>query len=178
VSTDDKDRKSAHVEAPFRAPLQVADADALQSMVGKPFLGLEGQALGEVVGVEAGVARIRVDDFEAYKRDLDAGRLPEISAGYEVKDEPSDPVEENATRRHTWDEFREAGMLWAVNRALHVFGWAIVIEYDDETDDVTQAYPVRTAWRGFSRASEERGYRRVSRWMERAAAALRAESDR
>lgn len=29
--------------------------------------------------------------------------------------------------RKTWEEFRESGMLWWVNRMLHLLGWAIVV---------------------------------------------------
>ena len=34
--------------------------------------------------------------------------------------------------KKSWDEFRKSGMLWFINRSLHIFGWAILCEYDDE----------------------------------------------
>lgn len=92
--------------------------------------------------------------------------------------EPAHAVVESGTnRRHSWTEFQEAGMLWAANRILHLFGWAIVVEHD-ETEACTGAYPVRTEWRGFPLDREELGYKRVSEWMARAAAALLEETKR
>jgi hypothetical protein len=81
-------------------------------------------------------------------------------------------------RRHSWSEFQAAGMLWAANRVLHMFGWAIVVEVDDETSEPLGAYPVRTEWRGFPRDREELGYTRVSEWMAKAGAALEEETKR
>ncbi len=57
-------------------------------------------------------------------------------------------------RRSPTDQFREAGMLWAINRVLHIFWWAIVVSTDDETGGTLDAYPVRTEWRGFARENE------------------------
>lgn len=92
--------------------------------------------------------------------------------------EPSDPVEPGTNRRHSWDQFREAGMLWVLNRFLHIFGWAIVVSIDDDKGETLGAYPVRTGWRGFPRDREELGYRRTSRWMKRAGDALDEEAGR
>jgi len=92
--------------------------------------------------------------------------------------EPSDPVEPGTNRRHSWDQFREAGMLWAINRVLHIFGWAIVVSTDDETGETLGAFPVRTEWRGFPPDREELGYRRTSNWMKRAGPALAEEASR
>ena len=33
--------------------------------------------------------------------------------------------------KKSWNEFREVGLLWFVNRILHLFGWAICVDYDD-----------------------------------------------
>ena len=54
----------------------------------------------------------------------------------------------NDLSKTTWTEFSNCGMLWFVNRILHVFGWVIVCEYD-ESDIVTLVYPARTTWFGF-----------------------------
>ncbi len=62
----------------------------------------------------------------------------------------------------TWEEFRSAGLLWWVNRMLHLFGWAIVVEVPkDETGDgapISKCYPARVRFRGFGDASEEEGF--------------------
>ena len=49
--------------------------------------------------------------------------------------------------KKTWDEFRSTGLLLFVNTMLHIFGWAIVVKYDD--DDSITAYPARVKFRGF-----------------------------
>lgn len=60
----------------------------------------------------------------------------------------------------TWAEFRESGLLWFINTTLHMFGWAIVLEFDG--DDITRAYPARVKFRGFSEQSNTDGYIKVS----------------
>lgn len=50
----------------------------------------------------------------------------------------------------TWDEFRSTGLLWYINTILHVFGWAIVLRVDEQTDEVVGAAPSRVKYRGFS----------------------------
>lgn len=45
--------------------------------------------------------------------------------------------------KRTWEEFFGSGTLWFVNRLLHVFGWTIVLEYD-ENNRCVDAYPART----------------------------------
>lgn len=62
----------------------------------------------------------------------------------------------------TWQEFRDCGLLWWVNRGLHLFGWAIVLEFDDSREFVC-AYPVRTIFRGFDEQSETNGFRTLTR---------------
>lgn len=89
-----------------------------------------------------------------------------------------EPVAPGTNRRHTWAEFRAAGMLWAANRILHMFGWAIVVAHDDETGEELEAYPVRTEWRGFDRDREEVGFKCVAKWMARAGAAVSEETER
>lgn len=50
--------------------------------------------------------------------------------------------------KRTWEEFAGSGVLWFVNRLLHVFGWSIVLVYD-ENDHCVEAYPARTRVIGF-----------------------------
>lgn len=72
----------------------------------------------------------------------------------------SEPV-----RKRSWQEFREAGLLWWVNRLLHVFGWAIVVEIEQETGEVLNAYPARVVFRGFDEGSETEGFEKVTTYM-------------
>ena len=91
--------------------------------------------------------------------------------------EPEATVDPRTIRKHTWAEFRESGMLWLVNRSLHLFGWAIVVSTED-TGETLGAFPARTEWRGLSPESDERGFRRVTSWISGAADALTDEVGR
>lgn len=48
-----------------------------------------------------------------------------------------------------WKEFADSGMLWFVNRILHVFHWVIVI------DSNGNVHPARTDLLGFSEEVDE-----------------------
>jgi len=67
----------------------------------------------------------------------------------------------------TWEEFRKAGLLWFVNRMLHVFGWSIVVEVDVEDTDgpVSKCYPARVRFRGFDPDSESEGFIKLTDHM-------------
>jgi hypothetical protein len=66
--------------------------------------------------------------------------------------------------KKSWENFRKTGLLWWVNRTLHLFGWAIVLEYDDK-DNVVGAYPCRSRFRGFHHRVEERNFRKLTRYL-------------
>lgn len=66
-----------------------------------------------------------------------------------------------------WKDLQDAGLLWWINRSLHLFGWEIVFEV--ETDGRIRAFPGRirafpaqTRWRGFSEADEEAGFKKLT----------------
>lgn len=65
--------------------------------------------------------------------------------------------------RKEWEEFRKSGLLWFINMMLHVFGWAIVYEYENEK--ITSVYPARTKYRGFDEKSNTDGYKKVTQYM-------------
>lgn len=75
-----------------------------------------------------------------------------------------------------WEEFRAVGLLWWVNRALHLFGWAIVVIVEDGTGRVLDAYPARVKFRGFDTQSESDGFIQLSTYLEEQAAALAREA--
>lgn len=77
--------------------------------------------------------------------------------------------------KKSWDEFRESGLLWWVNRSLHLLGWAIVVEVDDD-GKVTGSYPARVRFRGFGLESEEEGFIKVTEHLKNNAAELLEES--
>ena len=69
-----------------------------------------------------------------------------------------------AATRKNWDEFRNAGLLWCANRVLHMFGWAIILMYDD-SDRVVDAYPARVTYRGFPEDVESENFVKLHRYM-------------
>lgn len=70
----------------------------------------------------------------------------------------------NMIEAKTWDEFRESGLMWFVNNILHLFGWAIVVNVDDN-NKCTNAYPARVKFRGFSEDINTEGYIKVSNYL-------------
>ena len=77
--------------------------------------------------------------------------------------------------RKTWAEFRATGLLWWVNRVLHLFGWAIVAEMDDG-GNITSVWPARVTYRGFGPELETKGHRRLSTWIGQHASEIVAEA--
>ena len=63
--------------------------------------------------------------------------------------------------KKSWAEFREAGLLWFVNRLLHLLGWAIVLDVDDN-GQVTAVYPARVRFRGFGEDIEAEGFTKLT----------------
>ena len=70
----------------------------------------------------------------------------------------------NKLSSEDWKKFRETGLLWWVNRILHTFGWAIMVEINKK-GEVTNCYPRRVAFRGFDLKSEEEGYKKVTKFL-------------
>lgn len=63
-----------------------------------------------------------------------------------------------------WEKFRKSGLLWFVNMILHTFGYAIVIEYQD--NKIKYVYPKRCKYRGFTESANAEGYKKVSEYLE------------
>lgn len=74
-----------------------------------------------------------------------------------------------------WAEFRDTKMLWFVNRLLHVFGWAIVYEFDDK-NTLSNVFPARVTFRGFPEDDETSGFIGLSEFMAENAEQLLKES--
>lgn len=77
------------------------------------------------------------------------------------------------TEERSWEEFRNSGLAWWINRSLHVFGWALVFEVDDaskplDEQKVTRCYPAHCKFRGFGEESETRGFKRLTTYIESA----------
>lgn len=66
--------------------------------------------------------------------------------------------------KKSWKEFRDSGMLWWINMILHTFGWAIVVDIDDN-GEILNCYPARVKFRGFAEKNNTEGYIKVSKYL-------------
>lgn len=65
-----------------------------------------------------------------------------------------------------WNEFRDIGLLWFINRLLHLFGWAICVDYEDvEKKIIKEVYPARCKFRGFEEKDETEGFIKVTQYL-------------
>mgnify|MGYP005609755789 CR=1 FL=1 len=62
-----------------------------------------------------------------------------------------------------WSEFRSTGLVLIVNQFLHIFGWALVFEI--ENDEIKNVYPARVKFRGFEGKDVDESYQKVSKYM-------------
>lgn len=65
--------------------------------------------------------------------------------------------------KKSWKEFRETGLLLFINQILHVFGWAIVFEV--ENDEIKNIYPARVKFRGFEADDVSAAYKRITKFL-------------
>lgn len=75
--------------------------------------------------------------------------------------------------KKSWEEFRETGLLWWINMILQTFGWAIVVAKED--GEITQVFPARVKYRGFSEKDNTEGYEKVSKFLDNNATDLAKE---
>lgn len=66
-----------------------------------------------------------------------------------------------------WEAFLDTGLLWWVNRSLHIFGWAIVLttELREGHHLILSAYPQRVKYRGFDQMTEEANFRKLTTYL-------------
>jgi len=67
--------------------------------------------------------------------------------------------------KKSWNEFRESGLFWWTNMVLHTFGWAIVLEIEED-GSVSDCYPARVKFRGFDEKNNTDGYVKVTKYLE------------
>ncbi|EQC1535628.1 hypothetical protein [Clostridium botulinum] len=77
--------------------------------------------------------------------------------------------------KKSWEEFRENGLLFIVNQFLHVFGYALVYELDDNKK-IKEVYPARVKFRGFGQEQIIQGYKQISKYIKDNAKELEKES--
>lgn len=62
------------------------------------------------------------------------------------------------------EDFQDSGLLWMVNQQLHLFGMALVVEYDEDLK-AKRMYPAKCKFRGFAEGDNDKGYKRVTEYM-------------
>ena len=67
--------------------------------------------------------------------------------------------------KKSWNEFRESGLFWWTNMVLHTFGWAIVLEIEED-GSVSDCYPARVKFRGFDEKINTDGFIKVTKYLE------------
>jgi hypothetical protein len=92
-----------------------------------------------------------------------------------VKNNVSPVVVHNEVREMSWDAFRATGLLTFINGFLHIFGWAICVEYKDGT--FIRAYPMRTPWRGFKEDTWTTAYGKIADYMAENADKIKKEAN-
>lgn len=70
-------------------------------------------------------------------------------------------MEKEMVIRKSCKEFQRTGLLLFVNQFLHIFGWAIVVETNQ---DGLFMYPARVKYRGFDNKSVSEAYVKLSEY--------------
>jgi len=84
--------------------------------------------------------------------------------------------ENRMVKEMSWEDFRNNGFLLIINQFLHIFGIAICVEIDKDTDQILRVFPARVKFRGFSEESTSKAYVRVSEYMDKNAKELLKEA--
>lgn len=66
--------------------------------------------------------------------------------------------------KKSWSDFQKSGLLWWINRTLHLFGWAIIFKHDDK-GNIIDVYPERVKWRGFPPEIDDAGFKKVHNYL-------------
>ena len=65
----------------------------------------------------------------------------------------------------SWEEFKDSGALWWINRQLQLFGMSIAYEYD-EKGNIVKVYPIKNKFRGFSPDIETKNFKKLTKYLE------------
>ena len=78
------------------------------------------------------------------------------AGGDKVEPLPEEKVQEKQADwyEESWDKLREHGLFRFINMFLHIFGWAIQMEMDDD-GKIERVYPIRCKYDGFSEGDEK-----------------------
>lgn len=89
--------------------------------------------------------------------------------------EDETPKSANPMTEVSFDEFRSTGLLLLVNQFLHIFGFALACECDDE-GRTSRIFICRVTFRGFSETSVSKAYVKVSEYLTKNAEILLKEA--
>ena len=64
------------------------------------------------------------------------------------------------------NEFRDAGLLLLTNQFLHIFGWTLAVEIDDD-GNVIKFYPAYCEFRGFDNEDTTKAYEQITKHLEK-----------
>lgn len=78
--------------------------------------------------------------------------------------------------KKSWDEFQSTGLFWFINSVLHLFGWSIVYE-TDENNSIVNVYPARCKYRGFSEDVQTEGFKNVTKYLKENISELEKETN-
>jgi hypothetical protein len=85
-------------------------------------------------------------------------------------------MENKMVTKKTWADFRNTGLVLFINNILHVFGWAIVFEIDDDSGSVVDCYPARVKFRGFDEKSSGESFEKIATFLKENADQLHKET--
>jgi len=74
-------------------------------------------------------------------------------------------IKDNMSKKQSWQLFKDSGLLWWTNSILHMFGWALTIEYDDNYENILDCYPARVKFRGFDEKSSSDCFIKVTKYL-------------
>lgn len=101
------------------------------------------------------------EESEIYESRLES---ESSDTGVKLQILPDENEKEYKFDRESSEKFKDYGLLWFTNTILHMFGWTLTYNYNEDgvLDSVN---PKRVKFRGFPEKSNTRGYRRVSKYL-------------
>ena len=144
-----------------------ADYDRMSFCKGDKSITFLQIQLMEMTFLERNVIHTRHFTNSAFQQMLDTLYARQQAENIPMKsDRSSKLTDEYVPDKRDWDEFREAGLLWWVNRILHLFGWAIVMQINDTTGKIDNVYPARAKYHGCCEHIETTGFQQLSKYLQ------------
>ena len=78
--------------------------------------------------------------------------------------------------KKSWQDFRDTGLFMFINSILHAFGWALVVELNEE-NEIVDCYPARVKFRGFSTLHQDQMHKKIGTYLKDNAEQLGAEAN-